>query len=190
MQSQQETKNTKQTTKTNKQTQQTKQTTKNNQQPKQPQKQNKRTPRSGIATSNGDMMIKAPNKKQNREPRQNTRGNSEGLRSNKAQCRNQGSLSQDPRDHKEQPSQPQLSTRSRQWLRPADLTLKQNKRARGTRQQDSQDKQIHKRIQGQTNLQMRRGRKSLWRMPAVSAILTSRTARADQNTRQEKTNNY
>ena len=40
-------------------------------------------------------------------------------------------------------------------LDPTPLT-KQDRRARGTRQQDSQDKQINKRIQGQTNLQMRR----------------------------------
>ena len=40
-------------------------------------------------------------------------------------------------------------------LDPTPLT-KQDRRARGTRQQDSQDKQNNKRIQGQTNLQMRR----------------------------------
>ena len=40
-------------------------------------------------------------------------------------------------------------------LDPTPLT-KQDRRARGTRQQDSQEKQINKRVQGQINLEMRR----------------------------------
>ena len=50
-------------------------------------------------------------------------------------------------------------------LNPTPLT-EQDRRARGTRQQDSQDKQKNKRIQGQTNLQQKTkgGRKSRWRV--------------------------
>ena len=63
-------------------------------------------------------------------------------------------------------------------LYPTPLT-KQDRRAGGTRQQDSQDKQINKRIQGPTTLQQKAtgGRKSLWQVcvcvmlgPAVLCI--------------------
>ena len=52
------------------------------------------------------MMTQALNKKQTKqETPQNHRGQfREGVGSNTAQCRNQGSPPQDPRDHKEQPS--------------------------------------------------------------------------------------
>jgi len=86
------TKNTKQTTKTNKQTQQTKQATKNQQQNKKQQTKKKQNNQKN--TKNWDrnqqwrfmhddilcvMMIMAPNKKQNREPRQKQQGPNQGV---------------------------------------------------------------------------------------------------------------
>ena len=79
------------------------------QRPKTKQNQNnQKTPRSGIATSNGmtscvswwEWPLTRSKTKKHRKP---GAARSEGVRSNKAQCRNQGSPSQDPRDYKEQP---------------------------------------------------------------------------------------
>jgi len=49
------------------------------------------------------MMLMVPNKNQTENPTKTLGVKLEGVRSNKAQCRNRDPPSQNPRDHKEQP---------------------------------------------------------------------------------------
>ena len=110
MQSSKKTKNTKPTRKTNKQTQENKQTNKK-QQTKQKQNKQKDTKKRDRHQQCGFMhddilcvmMLMVPNKKQTENPTKTPGVKLEGVRSNKAQCRNRDPPSQNPRDHKEQP---------------------------------------------------------------------------------------